>query len=314
MAKVLIIKLGYSETLDPRVGEVSSLGDVLRSTVILHLFKKEQVTWLVDKKAYLLLDGNKYIDRVLVYNLSSVLQLQSEKFDTVINLEKGPGICALADSIKAWRRYGFRFDENTGESQIYDKSEHVFQICKDITIKKHHIDRWQQAIMEMVGGKWDKEEYVLGYKPKSKLKYDVGLNWQVGTKWPNKAWPREYWDRLGELLEGKFSYSMQQGENDLREYIEWVNSCRLLVTADSLGQHIALALKRNVLILYGPTNPNETYLYNRGKELLAEVDYNCVPCLKNKCFRKISCMHYITPERVAREVSLFFNRKKRSSK
>jgi len=29
MAKVLIIKLGYSETLDPEIGETSSLGDVL---------------------------------------------------------------------------------------------------------------------------------------------------------------------------------------------------------------------------------------------------------------------------------------------
>ena len=33
--KVLIIKLGYSETLDPEIGRVPSLGDVMRTTVIL---------------------------------------------------------------------------------------------------------------------------------------------------------------------------------------------------------------------------------------------------------------------------------------
>ncbi len=208
--KILIIKLGYSETLDPEIGEVSSLGDVLRSTVILHKFKKDHVTWLVDKKAYPLLEGNKYINRVLIFNLMTVLQLMSEKFDTVVNLEKVPGICALADSIKGWRRFGFRFDEVIGESQVYDRSEHVLEICKDIQIKKHHRDRWQQAIMEMVGGTWNKEEYLLGYKPKSKLQFDIGFNWAVGSKWPNKAWPKEYWERLEELLKGKASCSWQQ--------------------------------------------------------------------------------------------------------
>lgn len=309
MAKVLIIKLGYSETFDPEIGEVSSLGDVLRSTVILQLFKKDRVTWLVDEKAYPLLENNKYIERILIFNLTSVLQLQSERFDTVINLEKVPGICAFADSVPAWRRYGFRFDANLGEFQVYDQSEHAFRICKDIHMKKRHVDCWQQLLLEMVGTKWSKEEYILGYKPKSKLQYDVGLNWKVGNKWPNKAWPKEYWESLEELIRGRFSYSWQKGLDDIREYIDWINSCRLLITADSLGQHIALALKKNVLILYGPTNPNETYLYGLGKELLPEVDYNCIPCLKNKCFRKKNCMSFIKPERVAKEIISFFGKK-----
>ena len=51
MAKVLIIKLGYSETMDAGISKVTSLGDVLRSTVILHRFKDDQVTWLVDEAA-----------------------------------------------------------------------------------------------------------------------------------------------------------------------------------------------------------------------------------------------------------------------
>src|SRR5688500_11299562 len=108
--KVLIIKLGHSETMNPDIGSITSMGDVLRTTVILPHFKDAQVTWLVDEKAYPLLEKNPYIHRILFYDLSSVLQLQSERFDTVINFEKVPGVCALADSVRAWRRYGFRFD------------------------------------------------------------------------------------------------------------------------------------------------------------------------------------------------------------
>src|SRR5512145_2420575 len=131
MAKVLIIKLGYSETIDPEISRTSSLGDVLRTTVILYPFKDDHVTWLVDAAAYPLLEGNPFINRILIFDLASVLQLQKERFDTVINLEKVPGVCALADSVSAWRRYGFRFDEQRGEAEAYDGCEKVFSLCKD---------------------------------------------------------------------------------------------------------------------------------------------------------------------------------------
>ena len=86
--KVLIIKPGYSETLDGEIGVITSFGDVLRSTVLLHLYKNAHVTWLVDEKAFLYSKGNPFIQKILPYDLTSVLQLQSERFDTVINLEK----------------------------------------------------------------------------------------------------------------------------------------------------------------------------------------------------------------------------------
>ncbi|OHB97735.1 MAG: hypothetical protein A2W74_10010 [Planctomycetes bacterium RIFCSPLOWO2_12_38_17] len=86
--KVLIIKLGYSETLDGEIGMNTSLGDILRSTVLLHLYKNAHVTWLVDEKASPLLRGNQFIYRILPYDLTSVLQLRLERFDTVINLKK----------------------------------------------------------------------------------------------------------------------------------------------------------------------------------------------------------------------------------
>ena len=53
--KVLIIKLGYSETMDREISITSSLGDVLRTTVILNYLKSDEVTWVVDEKAFPLL-------------------------------------------------------------------------------------------------------------------------------------------------------------------------------------------------------------------------------------------------------------------
>ncbi|MBU0897190.1 MAG: glycosyltransferase family 9 protein, partial [Candidatus Omnitrophica bacterium] len=162
MAKVLIIKLGYSETLDKEISTTTSLGDVLRTTVILHFFKGDDVSWLVDKKAAPLLEDNPYINRILVHSLETTIQLQHERFDTVINLEKVPGICALADSVNAWRRFGFRFDEYKGAAQSYDGAEKVLSLSLDLDVKRSSKKYWQEALAQMIGRKWKGEEYILG--------------------------------------------------------------------------------------------------------------------------------------------------------
>jgi heptosyltransferase II len=306
MANVLIIKLGYSETIDGAIGTTPSLGDVLRTTVLLYPFAGDQVTWLVHRDAYPLLDGNPYIKRILVYDLASVMQLQRERFDTVINLEKVPGICAFADSITAWRRYGFRFDAQNGAAEAYDGCEKVVSLCKNGDLKRAHQGSWQESLLQIVGAQWNRQEYLLGYKPLTRERYDIGLNWAVGAKWPNKAWPPGHWDELKGLLDGRYSYSLQQGMDDLHAYMDWINSCRLLVTNDSLGLHIALALRKKVVAMYGPTNPNETDFYGRGEVLYPDADYDCIPCLAAVCRRESSCMELITPQAVKEKIDKLF--------
>lgn len=313
--KVLIIKVGYSETLASDVNtikNVTSYGDVLRSTVLLHLYKDDHVTWLVDEKAYPILKNNPYIDRILIYNLTSTLQLQAEHFDTVINLEKIPGICALADSVKAWRRFGFRFDPQTGEADAYDGSHIVLEICKDIEKKKHRKAFWQEGLFEMVGAEWKDEEYVLGYQPKSEIRYDIGFNYQVGNKWPLKGWRTEKWKELEALIGDTYSISWQKGLDNIEDYFEWINSCRLLVTNDSFGMHIAIALKKKMIALFGPTDKNENYLYGLGKRLLAKEEKCPIqPCAWGGIMEcpsyEHSCVELIKPEEVYAQILTIFD-------
>jgi heptosyltransferase-2 len=282
--KVLIIKVGYSETLDPEISNVTSYGDVLRSTVLLNLYKKDHVTWLVDESAYPVLKNNPYIDRILIYDLTSVLQLQSEHFDTVINLEKVPGLCALADQVTAWRRYGFRFDVKNGEAEAYEGTQNALSMCHNEQEKKKGRRYWQEHLFEMVGSKWRGEKYVFGYKPKGSEKYDVGLNYQVGHKWPAKAWSMDKWKKLEKLLKKDFSISWQEGLNDMEEYFEWINSCKLIVTNDSFGLHLAIALRKKIVALFRSTSAKETYLYGFGS-ILVRQDGHCpgAPCYLSKC-------------------------------
>ena len=254
MLKVLIIKLGYSETLDPEIGKYSSLGDVLRTTVILHCFKKDSITWLTDESAYPLLKGNPYITRILFYDLTTTLQLQYERFDVIVNLEKAPGICAFAANITAWTRYGFRFDDMNGKADSYAGSHEALRIYNNIDTKRLANRAWQDVLYEMVGREWDNEEYILGYKPRSKVNHGIGLNYNVGPKWPNKSWPLSKWHILhDDLVNARYEISEQEGQDDIEEYIDWINGCQLIVTSDSLGLHVAIALDKKIVALFGPT-------------------------------------------------------------
>lgn len=302
--KVLIIKVGYSETLDPEVSNVTSYGDVLRTTVLLNLFKDDHVTWLVDEKAYPILKYNNSIDRVLIYNLTSVLQLEAEHFDTVINLEKVPGLCALADKITAWRRYGFRFDVKEGQAEAYAGTESALLLCNDVQQKKSHAKPWQEYLYEMVGAKWKGEEYVFGYEPESEEEFDIGFNYKVGEKIPTKFWPMEHWKQLEKRLKGRFSISWQEGLNDMEEYFEWINKCRILVTNDSFGLHLALTFKKRVVSIFGATNANEVFLYGRGVQI-EPTKSECphLPCHSPKCFyEKGQCIDTITSDEVFQQV------------
>ncbi len=155
--------------------------------------------------------------------------------------------------------------------------------------------------MDIIGAPWTGQEYVLGHQPRSKVTHDLGFNHIVGPKWPTKAWPEDHWKRLEGLLKGQASITWQKGLNNLYEYIDWVNSCRTLVTSDSLGLHIAMALRKSVVVLYGPTNANETYLYGRGVGLYP-TGYDCLPCFSPTCHQPVHCLKTIQPEQVAEAV------------
>jgi len=310
--KVLIIKVGYSETLDAGISNVTSYGDVLRSTVLLNLYQEDHVTWLVDEKALPILKGNPHIDRILIYNLTSVLQLQAEHFDTVINLEKVPGLCALADSVNAWRRYGFRFDVATGEAEAYDRSNAALDVCRDLVKKRDRKACWQEGLFEMVGAAWKGEEYVLGYSPSSKEKFDIGFNYQVGNKWPLKGWPMASWKKLEKLIGKKYSVSWQQGLDNMEEYFDWINACRVVVTNDSFGMHLAIAMKKKFIAVFGPTHCQENHLYGRGMAYYPQ-DFSCdlFPCRVAQCpHYKEGCTTLTKPEMVYQSIQDMIKPKK----
>jgi len=301
--RVLIIKPGYSETLDPDSSGIVSLGDILRTTVILHLFPSDHyhVTWLVDQKGVPLLKGNSHIHRLLTVNPFTPHLLLSEWFDIVVNFEKEPGICAVSDRIPAWRRYGFRLDPQSHSAVAYDYSDEALSFTSDSMAKRRKAKSWSDILYEMLGHKYAGQPYLLGYRPQTEIRYDVGLNHLIGKKFPLKRWPEAQWQSLHDKLLPQYSVCWQQGDNDIADYIEWIASCRVLVTNDSLGLHIALALGKPVVALFGPTIATEVE-GERLIKMMPPLDWDCIPCMNELCPKAEPCMEHISVESVQKAV------------
>ncbi len=304
--KILIIKLGYSETLDPEMGKVTSLGDVLRTTPLLSALAARhpdaKITWLVDEAAVGLLTGNPLISRLLVADAFVPFQLMRERFDIVINLEKHPGVCALADMVDAWARYGFRFDPATGGYQAYEKGQAFLEYIREKGQPVPGRVCWQRNLIEMLGLEWTGQKYVLGYRPKADAVFDVGLNHMVGSKWPTKRMPEERWAAVAKALEERgLRVCWQQGLDNLHRYCDWLASCRVVLTQDSLGLHLALALERRVVGLFGPSDPDEVHWYGQG-ELLRREGCPHMPCGRPDCIHDEHCMAALDAERVVEAV------------
>jgi heptosyltransferase-2 len=83
-------------------------------------------------------------------------------------------------------------------------------------------------------------------------------------------------------------------KNTLREFFSLINLCDILVTSDTLALHVALALNKKVVVLFGPTSYNEIELYGLGKKIVSPV--KCVVCYNRTCDKKPDCMQLIKPK------------------
>ncbi|HLO75648.1 MAG TPA: glycosyltransferase family 9 protein [Magnetospirillum sp.] len=309
--KVLIVKTGYSETLDPGISGIVSLGDVFRSTVLLHLFPPPtyHVTWLTDEKAVGLLKDNPGIQRILKVTPFTPYLLEREWFDVVVNLEKDPGVCALTDRISARERYGFRFDARTCSAGAHPLAEECLSISTDAKHKRSHGKAWSEVLFNVLGRRYEGQGNILGYRPRSSPIHDVGFNHKVGVKFPLKLWPQENWAELERRLQGRgASVAWQESEHDLEGYIEWINRCRVVVTSDSLGLHIAMALGKKVVALFGPTIDFEVEDHPNLTKIVAPVQWPCRPCLDSACRNGEWCMPHIGVEPVFAATSRFLDR------
>lgn len=293
------------------------------------------IFWLVDEESIDLLLNNPYVDRILAYNLESVWPLVVEKFDMLISLDKEPSSTSLATLVNCPQKFGFGMNEYGNLSIFNKATEFAYRLGIDDHLKYFlNKKTYQEIIYEIAEIDYKNEEYVFHLKedmqkkaqaffkkhkiPKNKI--SIGLNTGAGTKFETKQWPKEKFLKLihylnsglkanvfllggikerviNHYLEKKSTHKVYNtgSDNSLSEFAGFISLMDIVTSSDSLGMHLAIALKKKVIALFGPTCPHEIDLYGRGAKIFAGV--SCSPCYKQTCSDG-KCMEKITAEQV----------------
>ena len=157
----------------------------------------------------------------------------------------------------------------------------------------------------------------------------VGL--VLGTSWATKEWPQEKWYSLIKSLQYRVNFvclggpkeatqykplldslaaeGIDQimlnmlGKTTLQEVGALIESCDVVVTADTGALHIALALNKPVVALFGPTDPKLWGPLTGTFKVLVNDELDCLGCRKRRCPKPDQyCMSGIEPVRVKKAI------------
>jgi lipopolysaccharide heptosyltransferase I len=271
--------------------------------------------------------------RVSVHFADFLHKLWSRRFDLAIDLQGllRSGLLALASGARfrigfanarelGWLFYTHRIPPGSSDSHAVDKNYRVAealgfaQLPKDFAL---HLppgtEERASAILEQAG---------LAQRPYAVL--------VPAARWQTKRWPTENFARLadaaaqrlglavvliGAAAEAELCYQVQRraatglinlaGKSTLPELVAVVKAAQVVVTNDSGPMHVAAAMDRPVVALFGPTNPTRTGPYSAAARVIRKP-LPCSPCYLRRlsqCPHKHHCLRQIGVEEVFGQIA-----------
>lgn len=327
--KILIIKLDA-------IGDVLRTTSILKP--LKKKYSDCHIEWCTRQNASNLFKNNTLVDEVITIEDDALFRIKAEQYDLVINLDTSKISSAIAANATATEKIGFVLNKRGYVEPTSPNSLIWLEMSAFDSLKKANIKPYQQIMYEILGIETPIEHPMIQISEDEKLKITIrefvknlsltkpviGLNVGIGTKWPSKGWPIKKWQELIENLDemkynilllggpeevesikhlvAKFNYVIDTGcDNSLLEFAAVVDLCDLVITADTLALHIATALDKKIIALFGPTSANEIGLFGKGIKLSSSDGCNCY--YKRYCSEKISCMEKITSDLVMEAIN-----------
>ncbi len=325
--RVLVIRLDH-------------IGDMVMTTPVFANLKREfpeaEICVLCRKLTQPIISDNKDVDRVIAIEppwwsrgermsywqlVCFVISLRKERFDIVFELHADPRNIFLARLIGGFAiGYGIR-----GFGFLLNK---VIPFAQ-----RHGIDRNNAILRELgiptpfrktkVSVKKEERDFVNNFLSQNNIKNYIVINPGAGRE--EKKWNN--WKELCKILSTKTTIiltgSAEEKEmcNAIIESIAVINMCgmttlgqlcalidraQLVIAPDTAVIHIAHALNRPLVQLFGPTHPKH-WGYTSKREIVVSKCIECPTCNNPECYseaHRMDCMKMISVEDVINAVNL----------
>ena len=322
---------------------LSSIGDIVLTTPVVRCLKKQladsEIHYLVKPQFKVVIATNPYIDRthVLQENWNKMIdELKAEKFDYIIDLHHNLRTLRVKKELKI---PSYSFNKLNIEKFIFVK------LKWNVMPKVHIIDRYMETVA-LFGVRNDGEgmDYFISGEEEIKEK-DIPVSHQagyiaivIGASFYTKRLPvyklKELCSKIDhpvillgakeEFVEGEEIAALDPikiynacGKFTLNESADLVRKSKLVIAHDTGLMHIAAALKKPVIAIWGSTTPSFGMVPYYGENYLAhhaqpydDIQVHklwCRPCTKigrNKCPQgHFKCMKNISIEEIIQKIN-----------
>lgn len=325
----------------------SAIGDVVHTLPVLNLIRRHwpesHLSWLVSNSCAGLLLGHPQLDEVIQFDrklfgrswrswhaFSEMSRfnrsLAERKFDLVIDLQ---GL--FRSGWMAWRTGA---PVRVGVSNAREFGGWFCTHLAPVDAEAHATERYLQ-VAEFLGLGREPVEYVFAVNDEDRAYVERlmpgGKPYAVllpATNWATKQWPVEKFAALVEPIGKRFGLDCVVaggtdaaalaekipgainlgGRTNLRQLVALLEGAQLVIGNDTGPMHIASALGRPLVTMYGPTSPMRTGPYQR-LDTVIRLDICCSPCFSRTCSHQ-SCLRRLEVEPVMEMVARQLNREK----
>jgi len=320
--KVLVVKLRH-------------LGDVLlTSPVFTHLkqaMPHAQIDAYIYSQAKPMLEGHPALTDLIGYDregqkswmkeVSLLWQIRQRGYDLVINLTEGDRGTLVAATSGAKIRVGFT-PKGKWQKRIYT---HIVKHCPGV---RHTVERnldalrrigifpgddrdvvWhiEENILDAMRRKMGEEPFILIH-PTSRWKFKCYPRMRAvveelckeGKRVVLTSGPDKEELAMVETIARGLNVEVLSGKTSLKELGALIGLSSLLVCVDSVPLHMASALKKAVVVLFGPTSDITWGPWKNPHAHILTQQMSCRPCYQDGCggSKHSDCLATIAPERV----------------
>jgi len=260
------------------------MGDIIHAlpavATLKHSFPGSHLTWMVEGRWAELLEGNVFVDRVVVLerkNLRGIWRalrnLRSERYDLAVDFQ-GLIKSALAASLaRPDRIYGFH------QSQLREKLAALVYSGKTLSQAGHVVDR-NLDLAGSAGATSILRAFPLpAGRPEGKTPWGDFVLASPLAGWAGKQWPMEYYEELADQLRAGLGLPLVVNGplpaaarlaairgavvhcTSLSGLIDVTRRAAAVVGIDSGPLHLAAALGKPGVAVYGPTDPRRNGPY-----------------------------------------------------